>query len=214
MSEASKVVGFVRFIDHRDVQGWNQTGYGAHDEEVFVSSICPCVGAIVGLIIAQNEQSAQDAANVVRVKYTLLSPRIFSISDAILHQSFLADEERLEQGNLQEGFAQSAFILDGKVKIGGQEHFYMETNAYLVIPSKDGGELTVYLGAQDPSAAQELLATALGKDASQIVCRVKRIGGGFGGKDSRSYVSSIHHALYSSQYGLGSFLVLLWLWVL
>lgn len=186
LAEASKVSGFVRFIDSRDVPGSNRTGYTAEDEEVFVSSVSPCVGSILGLVIADDEQSAEESVRRIQVRYILLSPRIFSIADAILHQSFLDEEQRLEQGNLQQGFAQSAFILEGKVKIGGQEHFYLETNAYLIIPSRDGGELTVFLGTQDPSAAQELLVKVLGKEASQIVCRVKRIGGGFGGKDSRA----------------------------
>ena len=199
IADASKVPGFVRFIDHRDVPGSNRTGYGAEDEEVFVSSVSPCVGSILGLVIAEDEQAADQSVRLIQVRYILLSPRIFSISEAILHQSFLVDEQRLEQGNLHQGFAQSSFIVEGKVKIGGQEHFYMETNAYLIIPSRDGGELTAFLGTQDPSAAQELLAKALGKEASQIVCRVKRIGGGFGGKDSRSSVHFLRLRLSSFQ---------------
>ena len=70
--------------------------------------------------------------------------------------------------------------------IGGQEHFYMETKSFVVIPSNDDKEVALYFGSQAPSSAQEGIALALGRDASHIICHVKRIGGAFGGKESRS----------------------------
>ncbi|CAF4321925.1 unnamed protein product, partial [Rotaria sordida] len=92
----------------------------------------------------------------------------------------------LRQGDVNKGFTDAKHILEETLWIGGQEHFYLESNSYMVIPSNDDKELTLYLGTQNPSTTQDLIALVLGRDVSRITCHVKRIGGAFGGKESRS----------------------------
>ena len=157
-----------------------------HDEEVFVSSITPCVGAIIGVVVCETEHSAQMAANLIQIDYELLTPTIFTIEDAIAHESYLDDEQCVQQGDVDKGLAEAKHKLEGTLMIGGQEHFYMETNVCIVIPSNDDKEVALYLGTQDTSTTQELVGLALGRDASHIICHVKRVGGGFGGKESRA----------------------------
>jgi xanthine dehydrogenase/oxidase len=182
---AAQVPGFVSFISHIDVPGSNKTGYVVHDEEVFVSSITPCIGAIIGVVICDTEESSHIASNRVKIEYELLTPTILTIEDAITNESFFGKEECLRQGDIERGFSEGEHTLEGTVLVGAQEHFYMETNSYIAIPSNDDNELTLYSSTQNPSKTQELVALALGRDASQIICHVKRIGGGFGGKESR-----------------------------
>ncbi len=182
---ASQVPGFVSFVSHVDVPGSNNTGHEEHDEEVFVSSITPCIGAIIGVIVCETEHSAQIASHLVQIEYELLKPTILTIEDAIANDSYIDDEQCLQHGDIDKGLVEAQHTLEGTLMVGGQEHFYLETNSFMIIPSNDDKEVTVYLGAQHPTKAQDLIALALGRDASHITCHVKRVGGGFGGKESR-----------------------------
>ena len=186
LGAASKVPGFVLFVSHQDIPGSNATGDVVHDEEVFVSSITPCVGAIIGVVLCETERAAHAAAHLVQIEYELLTPTIFTIDDAIAHDSYLGEERRLQQGDVEKGLNEAEHVLEGSIVIGGQEHFYLETNCCMVIPSDDDQEITLYSSTQNPSKTQELTALALGCEASHVICHVKRMGGGFGGKESRS----------------------------
>jgi xanthine dehydrogenase molybdopterin-binding subunit B len=157
-----------------------------HDEEIFVSLITPCIGAIIGVVVCETEHSAHTAAKLTHIEYELLTPTIFTIEDAIAHESYLCDEQCLQQGDVTKGLAEAEHRLEGTLMIGGQEHFYMETNCFMVIPSNDDKEVALYFGTQALSSAQELIGLALGRDANRITCHVKRIGGAFGGKETRA----------------------------
>lgn len=183
---ASHVPGFVTFVNHYDVPGRNDTGDMFQDEEVFISSIAPCVGSIIGVVLCETERAAHAAAALVEIEYELLRPTIFTIEDAIHYESFLGDEQQLRRGDPEKALAEAEHTLTGTLFIGGQEHFYLETNCCMAIPSNDDQELTLYSSTQNPSKTQELTALALGIDASHVTCHIKRMGGAFGGKESRS----------------------------
>ncbi|CAF4926552.1 unnamed protein product, partial [Rotaria sp. Silwood1] len=119
------------------------------------------------------------AASLVEIDYDLLSPRIFSIEDAIIHPSYFGDEISLQQGDLDDVFQNTEQILEDTLYIGGQEHFYMETNSFMVIPSNDDKEINIYTGRQNPTDTQEIIAFVLGRNVYHITCHVKRIGGAF-----------------------------------
>ena len=88
------------------------------------------------------------------------------------------------KGDAEKAFAESDHILEGEARMGGQEHFYLETHASLVVP-KDADELEIYCSTQHPSEIQKLVAHVLKVPINRINVRVKRMGGGFGGKESR-----------------------------
>ena len=85
----------------------------------------------------------------------------------------------------------AAHTLEGEIHLGGQEHFYMETNAHLAVPKGENGELELFSSSQNPTATQKDVARALGVPLSRVVCRVKRMGGGFGGKETRTTAVSV-----------------------
>ncbi|UJR10272.1 hypothetical protein I4U23_014479 [Adineta vaga] len=143
------------------------------------------VPAIIGVVVGKTEDSARSAADLIHIEYELLIPRIFSINDAIDHQSYFGDELCLNKGDVEKCFHNAEHILEDTIYIGGQEHFYMETNSFIVIPSHDDQEITLYSGTQTLAELQELAALVLNRDSNRITCRVKRIGGAFGGKESR-----------------------------
>jgi len=88
--------------------------------------------------------------------------------------------------------AKTVLVVEGEVRIGGQEHFYLECNAAIAVPG-EGDELVIFASTQNPTKTQKFAARACGGiPASKVVCRVKRMGGGFGGKETRSvFVSSV-----------------------
>ncbi|KAH0511696.1 Aldehyde oxidase 4 [Microtus ochrogaster] len=108
--------------------------------------------------------------------------------DAIKHNSFLCPEKKLEQGNIEEAFENVDQIVEGEVHVGGQEHFYMETQRALVIPKTEDQELDVYVSTQDPAHVQKTVSSTLNIPSNKITCHVKRVGGGFGGKVGRPAV--------------------------
>ncbi|UJR19997.1 hypothetical protein I4U23_023131 [Adineta vaga] len=178
IEQASKVPGFVSFVSHVDVPGLNKPNGSLPDEEVFVSSIALCIGAIIGVVVCETEQSAEIASKLIQIDYESLStPLILSIEDAIEYESYFDNEICLQQGDIEKSLMECEHQLEGELVIGGQEHFYMETNVCMVIPSKDDQEITLHLATQSPTAAQELTALVLGRDTSRIRCHTKRIGG-------------------------------------
>lgn len=77
-------------------------------------------------------------------------------------------------------------VVEGTCRMAGQEHFYLETNVSLVVPSSEDDEIEVFTSSQNPNESQHLVAHVLGIDSNKVVARVKRLGGGFGGKETRS----------------------------
>uniref|UniRef100_A0A673LHN0 xanthine dehydrogenase n=1 Tax=Sinocyclocheilus rhinocerous TaxID=307959 RepID=A0A673LHN0_9TELE len=189
-SDAMAVPGVVAFISAKDIPGSNLTGPVVYDETVFADDKVTCVGHIVGAIVADTQAHAQRAAKDVKISYEELQPVIVTIQDAIANKSFYQPVRSIERGDVAQGFKDSDHILHGKMHIGGQEQFYLETNCTLAVPRGEDGEMELFVSTQSASKTQALVAKALGVPANRVVCRVKRMGGGFGGKESRSTILS------------------------
>uniref|UniRef100_A0AAY4DHC6 Xanthine dehydrogenase n=1 Tax=Denticeps clupeoides TaxID=299321 RepID=A0AAY4DHC6_9TELE len=195
--EAMTVPGVVAFVFAKDIPGSNITGPAFYDESVLAEKMVTCVGHIVGAVVADTQAHAQRAAKVVKITYDELKP-IISIQDAIDSQSFYQPVRTMKKGDTAQGFKDSDHILEGEIHIGGQEHFYLETNCTVAVPKGEDGEMELFVSTQTASKTQALVAKALGVPANRIVCRVKRMGGGFGGKESRSIILSTVVAVAAS----------------
>uniref|UniRef100_A0A672MPT4 Xanthine dehydrogenase n=1 Tax=Sinocyclocheilus grahami TaxID=75366 RepID=A0A672MPT4_SINGR len=189
-SDAMAVPGVVAFISAKDIPGSNMTGPVVYDETVFADDKVTCVGHIVGAFVADTQAHAQRAAKAVKISYEELQPVIVTIQDAIANKSFFQPVRSIERGDVAQGFKDSDHILHGEMHIGGQEQFYLETNCTLAFPRGEDGEMELFVSTQSASKTQALVAKALGVPANRVVCRVKRMGGGFGGKESRSTILS------------------------
>ncbi|RXG67436.1 Xanthine dehydrogenase [Armadillidium vulgare] len=161
----------------------NITGYLMKDEEVFASKEVRCVGQIIGVVVAETMELAEEARKIVRVQYEDISQPILSIEEAIKANS-VWEPLMVEIGNLDEGFKNSKHVLEGESRTGFQEHFYMETNTHIAVPY-DNDEIHLIGTHQSPSQTQMIVAHALNLEANRVYCKVKRVGGGFGGKESR-----------------------------
>uniref|UniRef100_A0A672UX13 Xanthine dehydrogenase n=1 Tax=Strigops habroptila TaxID=2489341 RepID=A0A672UX13_STRHB len=184
-SEAQSVPGFACFVSAKDVPGSNITGI-ANDETVFAEDVT-CVGHIIGAVLADTQEHSRRAAKAVKIKYEELKP-IVTIQEAIEKQSFFKAVKRIKKGDVKKGFEESDHILEGEMYIGGQEHFYLETHATLAVPKGEDGEMELFVSTQNLTKTQEFAANALGVPSNRIVVRVKRMGGGFGGKETRNTI--------------------------
>ncbi|AOA62430.1 Putative xanthine dehydrogenase [Komagataella phaffii CBS 7435] len=182
--EALEVEGVMGYVDINDVPSKHANLYGPlpfgkqpffADGEVFY------VGQTIAVILARDRERAAEAARKVKVEYEDL-PNIISVEDGVEQKSFFPDSRKYEKGDTKAAFEESDYVFEGQVRMGAQEHFYFEPQGCLVVPEEDG-EMKVYSSSQNPTETQEYAAHITGVPINRIVARVKRLGGGFGGKE-------------------------------
>ncbi|KAK4419558.1 Xanthine dehydrogenase 1 [Sesamum alatum] len=176
--------GFAGIFFAKDVPGTNKIGSVVADEELFASGIVTCVGQVVGVVVADTHENAKHAARKVHIQYEEL-PAVLSIEDAIESNSFHPNTERcLRKGDAENCLlsGQCDKIIEGEVRIGGQEHFYLEPNSTLIWTTDGGNEVHMISSTQAPQKHQNYVADVLGLPMSKVVCKTRRLGGGFGGK--------------------------------
>ncbi|KAF7824255.1 xanthine dehydrogenase 1-like [Senna tora] len=187
-SGAKSSPGFVGIFLAKDVPAGNKIGPVVTDEELFAEEYVTCVGQVIGVVVADTHENAKLAARKVHVEYEEL-PAILTIQDAINAKSFHPNSERcLRKGDVDHCFqsGQCDKIIEAEVQIGGQEHFYLEPHSSLVWTVDGGNEVHMISSTQAPQKHQKYVSVVLGLPMSKVVCKTKRIGGGFGGKETRS----------------------------
>lgn len=197
LSEALSLPGVVDIITADHLQEANTFG----TETFLATDEVHCVGYLVCAVIADSETRAKQAAKQVKVVYQDLEPLILTIEEAIQHKSFLESERKLECGNVDEAFKIVDQILEGEIHIGGQEHFYMETQSMLVVPKGEDGEIDIYVSTQFPRYIQDIVATTLKLSANKVMCHVRRVGGAFGGKAGKTSIMAAITAFAASKHG-------------
>lgn len=152
-SEALAMDGVEDFISAQDISPeHNSIGSVIHDEQVFYDDVVTSQGQILGGIIAIDQSTAQKAARKVKIQYQDLHPVIVTIQDAIKYNSFFPQPKRgLEKGNVDKVFREAPHILENECQMGGQEHFYFETQACVAVPKGEDGELDIFSSSQNPT---------------------------------------------------------------
>ncbi|XP_057849574.2 xanthine dehydrogenase 1 isoform X2 [Cryptomeria japonica] len=187
-SAAKLVPGFEGFFKSKDVPGGNDIGAVINDEELFASKFVTCVGQVIGIVVADTHENAKTASQKVHVEYEEL-PAVLCIKDALKVGSFHPNTEKiLQKGDVSECFNSGVCqkIVEGEVQIGGQEHFYLEPNSTLIWTADGGNEVHMVSSTQAPQKHQKFVSHVLGLPMNKVVCKAKRLGGGFGGKETRS----------------------------
>ena len=188
---ALEMPGVVGFIDKDSLpMGGNLWGPVVSDEPLFADGTVHYHGQVIGMVYAETALEAREAADRVLVTYEDL-PAIFTIDEAIKANSFFKHGKQLRTGDAVEGcldaaWAKCDYIFEGITKMGGQEHFYLETNAALAIPHIEDRSMEVYCSTQNLMENQVFVAQALNVPMSRVNMRVRRMGGAYGGKESRS----------------------------
>ncbi|CAF4893179.1 unnamed protein product [Pieris macdunnoughi] len=192
--EALKQPGVIAFFSAKDLTP-EQNAIGAifHDEELFISEKVTSQGQTIGVIVAQDQQTAQSAARMVKIEYEEIHPIIVTIEDAIKENSFYKQYPKgIKNGNVLATFEDpNNIVIEGEGRMGGQEHFYLETNAAFAIPKKEDDELEIFCSSQHPTEISKLASHVLHVPMNRIVAKVKRMGGGFGGKEARGMLIAL-----------------------
>jgi xanthine dehydrogenase large subunit len=196
VKDARQAPGVVAVLTARDIPGHHHFGPVIQDEHLLVEDEIFYLGDPVVLIAADTREAARDAKKLVRIEVEPLKP-IFTIDEAIAAQSFIGGQRKIETGNLEDAFASSQHTLDGVFEIGGQEHFYLESQAAIAIPG-EAGQIVVHSSTQHPSEVQAIVAEILGIPFNHVTVICKRMGGGFGGKETQAAAPAAMAALVAS----------------
>eukprot|EP00889_Picochlorum_renovo_P000521 jgi/Picre1/27551/NNA_000518.t1 len=207
-SEAMALPGVVSVHLAGDVFD-NNIGPVIQDEELFASNLVTFVGQPLGIVTAKTRAEALNAARAVKVMYDELEP-VLSIEDAIRCGSiFEGKGNSISRGDIEKIFDSDDVVqVEGQVQLGGQEHFYLEPNAHLVMPT-ESGEILSYSSTQCPDKHQRYISKCLNIPSHKVVVKTKRIGGGFGGKETRA--AFVNTAAAVASYHLNKPVSLVWI---
>ena len=181
---ARAVAGVHTVLTAADIPGENDTGAILHDEPLIPADTVCFHGQAVAWVVAEDEATARAAARLVEVQYEPL-PAILDIAAAIAAESFHLPPATVQRGDARTALGRSAHRVCGTVDIGGQDHFYLETQASWVAIDSEG-IVQVAASTQHPSETQHIVARVLGIPSHRVVCRCLRMGGGFGGKETQA----------------------------
>jgi len=184
LSKAAKIPGVAAIFTHKDIPGVNRFGPIFQDEPLLCEDHTMFIGEPIVLIAAENYKALKAAKKAIKLDIEELKP-ILTIDDAIAAGSYIDKPYYIKRGDFEAGLKQSTHVLEGTVYIGGQDHFYLESHAALAYPGENN-QLVIHSSTQNPTEVQHAGATILGLQANQIVCITKRMGGGFGGKESQA----------------------------
>jgi len=183
-SQASKAPGIATVLTSSDIPGLNNTGPARHDEPLFAIDTVEFHGQLIAAVIGESLEACRLAAELVEIEYYPL-PVILGIEQAIAAGSYHTDPHFLVRGEIESGLSESPEILEGELHIGGQDHFYLETQAAWAEPDGEGG-VHVSSSTQHPSEVQTIVAEILGQPKNRVVVESPRMGGGFGGKETQA----------------------------
>ncbi len=198
-SEALKCEGVIDILSYKDIPGANQMGPVFHDEACLAEKEVQFIGQAVLIIAATSEAAARAAEKKIHFEWEVLTP-ILSIEEAITKNNLLSPTRKIERGNPDESFLKCKHIIEGELRTGAQEHWYLETQTCVCVPGEDG-DITAYSSTQNPSETQAIIAEVLGIGKHQVVCETRRMGGGFGGKETSGNHVAAWAALLASRTG-------------
>jgi xanthine dehydrogenase large subunit len=180
---AYEVPGVVRVLTAEDVPGVNDAGI-KHDEPLFPTEVM-FYGHAICWVLGETEDAARMGADAIEVDYEPL-PSLMTIKEAIAAESYQGNQRTVSRGDIEAGLASAARRFEGEFEFGGQEHFYLETNAALALVDENG-QILIQSSTQHPSETQEIVAHVLGLHSHNVTVQCLRAGGGFGGKEMQPH---------------------------
>ena len=176
--------GVVAVLCAADIRGLNDCGPILHDDPILADGLVQYVGQPMFIVVADSHDNARRAARLAQVDYVEL-PAILTARAAQQAQSYVLPPMRLRRCDFEQAFARAAHHLTGTLRVGGQEQFYLEGQISYALPKEDRTML-VLCSTQHPSEMQHVIAHALAVPSHNVVVECRRMGGGFGGKESQS----------------------------
>ncbi len=183
-TEALAMPGVRAVILSRDIPGDPMLAAFAGDEPVFAVDTVQHIGQVVGVVVADTVMQARRAARKVKLQIEPL-PAILTVKDALAAQSYVLPPVYVKRGDATTALARAQHTLSGTLEVGGQEHFYLEGQVAYVLPIEQN-QWWVYSSTQHPGEVQHWVAHALGIDNHAVTVECRRMGGGFGGKETQA----------------------------
>jgi xanthine dehydrogenase large subunit len=184
LSAVAASPGCVAIITAADVPGENNYGGVVHDDPIFATDRVQYHGQPLFAVAATSYAAARKAAAAARLDCETL-PAILDIRAALAVGSYVLPSQRLVRGEPKAMLACAPQRLRNTIVIGGQDHVYLEGQVAIALPQEDGSML-IHSSTQHPTEVQHIVAHALGKHAHDITVQCRRMGGGFGGKESQA----------------------------
>ena len=183
ISRALAAPGVVTVITAADIPGKNDIAPIRSDEPLLAAGIVEHEGQIVAAVAAQTLDQARAAVKLVDVEYELLEP-ILTLEQAIERENYVAPPQSMVRGDVDAALALAQHRLSGEFQCGGQEHFYLEGQIAIAQPGENR-DIHVWSSTQHPTEVQHGVAHLLGIPFNAVTVEVRRMGGGFGGKESQ-----------------------------
>ncbi len=192
--------GVVTVLTAKDLPFANDVSPSPSPEPLLATDTVHFVGQPIFLVVADSHLAARKAARLAVITYDE-RPAFLTIDDALVANSRFEEGPRLYQaGDASKAVATAPQSVEGVIEIGGQEHFYLEGQAALALP-QEGGDMVVHSSSQHPTEIQHKVADALGVPMNAVRCEVRRMGGGFGGKESQGNALAVSCAIAASLTG-------------
>jgi len=185
LSAVEAAPGVIGVLTADDIPGVNDISpTGLKDEPVFPTEKTEFHGQPLFAVIAESRNAARRAAELAKIDYEILPHALDPLEAQKAGHPFVTAPLKLERGEIGRGFAAAEHRLKGQFKIGGQDHMYLEGQIAFAIPGEDD-DVVVHCSTQHPSEAQHMVAHVLGVPSNAVTVNVRRMGGGFGGKESQ-----------------------------
>ena len=199
LSAVMSAEGVRAVVTAEDIPGDKLLSSFTHDEPVFASHRVEHIGQVLGLVVADTHLQARAAAHLAVLKVQAEQAQL-NARDAQSKNTTVLPRVHVARGNSQAHMQHAPNHLQGQLEIGGQEHYYLETQIAYAIP-QDNGEWLIHSSTQHPGEMQHWVAHALHvpMHAVRVVCR--RMGGGFGGKETQAGQLAVWAALAAQKTG-------------
>ncbi|WP_120499189.1 xanthine dehydrogenase molybdopterin binding subunit [Roseovarius sp. EL26] len=185
LSEVLAAPGVIGVLTAKDVPGVNDISpTGLHDEPVFPTDAIQFHGQPLFAVVAETREAARRAAELAKVDYEVLPHALDPIAAQNADYPHVTAPLKLERGDIDQAFEDAPNRIKGRMNVGGQDHMYLEGHIAFAIPGEDD-DIVVQCSTQHPSEAQHMVAHAMGIPSNAVTVNVRRMGGGFGGKESQ-----------------------------
>ncbi|MDE4145987.1 MAG: xanthine dehydrogenase molybdopterin binding subunit [Pseudophaeobacter sp. bin_em_oilr2.035] len=200
LEPARQSPGVVAVLSADDLPFDNDVSPSNHDEPLLTSSAVNYVGQPVFLVVATSHRAARIAARKAVIDYAEETP-LLTLEGALAADSRFEEGPRIYQkGDAAAAISAAPRMVEGSFDLGGQEHFYLEGQAALAQPQEDGGML-VNSSTQHPTEIQHKVAEAIGLPMHAVRVETRRMGGGFGGKESQGNALAVACAVAARHTG-------------
>jgi xanthine dehydrogenase large subunit len=183
-SAALAMPGVRAIILAQDICGDPMLAAFAGDEPVFAQDTVQFIGQVIGLVVADSVMQARRAARKVQPHIEAL-PAVLDVRQAVKEKNFVLPPVTVQRGDADQALARAPHTLTGTLEVGGQEHFYLEGQVAYALP-KEQNQWLIYSSTQHPAEVQHWVAHALGLDQHAVRVECRRMGGGFGGKETQA----------------------------